>query len=39
MIKHFITKYEESVVRYAEAWIQINALGKTWCLCKRKIRI
>ena len=36
---HYITKYEENGVRYAEAWLQINAFGKCYCFAKRKINI
>lgn len=39
MIKHYITKYEENNKKYAEAWIQINILGKTFCILRKKIEI
>lgn len=38
-MKHYITKYEEKGVKYAEAWIQISILGKCLCLSRKKIRI
>lgn len=39
MLRHFITKYEESGVKYAEAWIQINIFGRYWCLFKKRVQI
>lgn len=39
MIKHYITKYYEDDNLYAESWIQINLLNKSWCVSKRKIKI
>lgn len=39
MIKHYITKYTEDGIKYVEAWIQINFLGKSLCLSKKKIEI
>jgi len=39
MIKHYITKYTENGKRYAEAWIQINILGLSFCISKRKLKI
>lgn len=39
MIHHYITKYEEGGKLYAESWIQLNLLGKTFCFSKRKIVI
>ena len=36
---HYITKYEENGVRYAESWLQINVFGKCYCFAKRKINI
>lgn len=36
---HYITKYEENGVKYAEAWIQINLFGMCLCMWKKKIRI
>jgi len=39
LIKHYITKYEEEGNRFAEAWIQLNFLGKSWCFFKRKIKL
>jgi hypothetical protein len=39
MFHHYITKYEESGVRYAESWIQINLFGRSWCISKKKIEI
>lgn len=39
MIKHYITKYEESGILYAEAWMQLNLFGKCFCFSKKKIII
>jgi hypothetical protein len=39
VMHHYITKYEEKGVRYAEAWFQINLLGWCFCFFKRKIEI
>ena len=38
-MNHYITKYEENGIRYAEAWLQINALGKCFCFWKKRIKI
>lgn len=38
-MKHYITKYEENGKKYAEAWVQINILGKCFCIWKKKINI
>ena len=39
MLHHYITKYEEAGIKYAEAWMQINFFGLCWCFSKRKIQI
>ena len=39
MIRHFITKYQENGVLYAEAWIQVDIFGKSLCLWRRRIKI
>lgn len=39
MIKHYITKYVENETRYAESWIQVNVLGKTFCFSKKRIAL
>lgn len=39
MIRHYITKYIENEKRYAESWIQIDILGKSICLWRRRIQI
>lgn len=38
-MKHYITRYEENGKKYAEAWIQINVLGKAFCFWRVKIKI
>ena len=39
MIHHYITKYYENNVLYAEAWIQLNLFGKCFCFSKKRIEI
>ncbi|HEM3628087.1 TPA: hypothetical protein U1C40_000053 [Streptococcus suis] len=39
MFRHYITKYSENGQRYAESWIQIEVLGKYFCLWKKRIKI
>ena len=39
MIHHYITKYEEKGRYYAEAWLQIDILAKSFCLSKKRIRL
>lgn len=39
MVKHYLTKYVEGGVKYAESWIQINLFGKCFCFSKKKIKI
>lgn len=36
---HYITKYTEDGIRYAEAWIQINILGKSFCFFRVRTKI
>ena len=36
---HYITKYTENGVKYAEAWIQVNIFGKSFCFWKQRIAI
>jgi hypothetical protein len=36
---HYITKYWENGIHYAEAWIQINFFNWSFCLWKRKIEL
>lgn len=38
-INHYITKYEEDGNLKAESWIQIDALGKSFCFSKKSIDI
>ena len=38
-MKHYITKYIQNGVRYAESWMQINLVGKCFCFSKRRIAI
>ena len=39
MVRHYITKYEEKNKFYAEAWLQINLFGKSFCFSKRRIEL
>lgn len=39
MLKHHITKYYENGKKYAESWIQLNLLRKSFCFSRRKIEI
>lgn len=39
MIKHYIARYEEDSVAYAEAWLQVNALGRCFCFLRRRVRL
>jgi hypothetical protein len=39
MIYHYITKYTEDGIRYAEAWIQINLFSKCFCISRKRIMI
>lgn len=39
MFHHYITKYEEKGTLYAEAWMQIDIFGKSFCMSKKKIAI
>ena len=39
MIHHYITKYEEDGKRYAEAWLQLDVFGLSWCFSKRRIEL
>lgn len=36
---HYITKYTEKGVKYAESWIQVNIFGFAICFSKRRIKI
>ena len=36
---HYITKYTENGIRYAESWIQLNLFGKTFCFWRKRITI
>lgn len=38
-IRHLITKYEEGGSAWAEAWVQIDLLGRCWCLWRKRILI
>ena len=39
MIHHYITRYMENGKRYAEAWLQLNIFGLSWCFSKRRIEL
>lgn len=39
MFRHYITKYREDGVRYAESWLQFNIFGKCYCFNRKRITI
>ena len=39
MIKHYITKYRENCTLWAEAWIQVDLFGRTFCFWKKRIKV
>ena len=39
MFRHYITKYTENNIRYAEAWFQINIFGFALCFNRKRIEI
>jgi hypothetical protein len=38
-MKHYITKYKDGGVQYAESWIQVRFFGKTLYLSRKRIAI
>lgn len=36
---HYITRYSEGGKKYAEAWLQINIFGFSFCFCRRRIAL
>lgn len=36
---HYITTYTENGTKYAEAWLQINFLGRCFCLARVRKKI
>lgn len=36
---HYITKYTENGIKYAESWIQLNLFGRAFCFSRRKIQL
>lgn len=38
-IRHLITRYAEGGSAWAEAWIQVDLFGRSWCLSRRRVRI
>ena len=38
-IKHYLTVYEENSKLYAESWLQLNVLGRSYCFSKNKKEI
>ncbi len=38
-INHYLTKYWEGDVHYAEAWIQLDLLGRCFCFARKKIEL
>lgn len=39
MFHHFLTRYAENGVWFAEAWIQLNILNKCFCFSRRRMQI
>lgn len=39
MLHHYITKYEEEGKKYAEAWLQFDFFGISFCFSKKKITL
>lgn len=39
MLHHYITKYTEKGKRYAEAWMQLDILGFSFCFSRRKTEV
>lgn len=39
MIHHYITKYYENGIQYAESWIQLDLFNRCWCFSRRRIEI
>lgn len=39
IMKHYLTKYTENGIRYAEAWIQLEFFGKVFCISKKRIEV
>lgn len=37
MVRHYITKYWENGVHYAESWLQLEIFGWCWCFSRRRI--
>lgn len=38
-MRHLITKYGEGGHWWAEAWVQVDLFGASWCLWRRRICI
>ena len=38
-MKHNITKYTINGIKYAEAWLQVDILGKNFCFWNKRIVI
>lgn len=36
---HYITKYKEGGKCYAEAWVQLNILGLSFCFSRKRIEL
>lgn len=39
MIKHYLTKYTENGMEYAESWLQFNLFKWCYCFSKRRIKL
>lgn len=36
---HYVTKYKENGQKYAEAWIQVDVFGYSFCFWKKRITL
>lgn len=39
MFHHYLTKYTEKKIKYAESWIQLNVFGKVYTFSKKRIKL
>ena len=38
-MRHYVTEYWRDGRHFAEAWVQVNAFGRCFCLWKRRIAL
>lgn len=39
MMHHYITKYTENNIKYAESWIQLDLFNNHFCFWKKRIKL